>query len=219
MGTRRKDFCIRGLKREELVIAKLLKPGDRSFTAEQVRLIGADGEQLDIVTLTRARDLALQAGLDLVLVSDRANPPVVRIMDYGKLLFEQKKNLKNQRKNNVAQKVKEVKFHINIDKHDYEYKLARGVEFLGKGCKLKVTLMLRGREMAHQDLAFELMDKVMAYLAEYGEADGKPKLLGRNITVFFAPGKKAGRTAEAGRHLPPREDNEQPETDDSDSEE
>ena len=93
------------------------------------------------------------------------------------------------------------------------------MEFLGKGCKLKVTLMLRGREMAHQDLAFELMDKVMAYLAEYGEADGKPKLLGRNITVFFAPGKKAGRTAEAGRHLPPREDNEQPETDDSDSEE
>ena len=219
MGTRRKDFCIRGLKREELVIAKLLKPGDRSFTAEQVRLIGADGEQLDIVTLTRARDLALQAGLDLVLVSDRANPPVVRIMDYGKLLFEQKKNLKNQRKNNVAQKVKEVKFHINIDKHDYEYKLARGVEFLGKGCKLKVTLMLRGREMAHQDLAFELMDKVMAYLAEYGEADGKPKLLGRNITVFFAPGKKSGRAAEAGRHLPPREDNEQPETDESDSEE
>jgi len=219
LGTRRKDFCIRGLKREELVIAKLLKPGDRSFTAEQVRLIGADGEQLDIVTLTRARDLALQAGLDLVLVSDRANPPVVRIMDYGKLLFEQKKNLKNQRKNNVAQKVKEVKFHINIDKHDYEYKLARGVEFLGKGCKLKVTLMLRGREMAHQDLAFELMDKVMAYLAEYGEADGKPKLLGRNITVFFAPGKKSGRAAEAGRHLPPREDNEQPEADDSDSEE
>ena len=140
-------------------------------------------------------------------------------MDYGKLLFEQKKNLKNQRKNNVAQKVKEVKFHVNIDKHDYEYKLARGVEFLGKGCKLKVTLMLRGREMAHQDLAFELMDKVMAYLAEYGEADGKPKLLGRNITVFFAPGKKAGRSAEAGRHLPPREDNEQPETDDVDSEE
>ena len=202
-----------------MVIAKLLKPGDRSFTADQVRLIGADGEQLDIVSFAKARELAQQAGLDLVLVSDRATPPVVRIMDYGKLLFEQKKNLKNQRKNNVAQKVKEVKFHINIDKHDYEYKLARGVEFLGKGCKLKVTLMLRGREMAHQDLAFELMDKVMAYLAEYGEADGKPKLLGRNITVFFAPGKKSGRAAEAGRHLPPREDNEQPETDDTDSEE
>ena len=80
---------------EDQVIAKLLKPGDRSFTAEQVRLIGKDGEQLDIVTLTRARDLAQQAGLDLVLVSDRAVPPVVRIMDYGKLLFEQKKNLKN----------------------------------------------------------------------------------------------------------------------------
>ena len=74
----------------------MLKPGDRSFTAEQVRLIGADGEQLDIVSFAKARDLAAQAGLDLVLVSDRAVPPVVRIMDYGKLLFEQKKNLKKQ---------------------------------------------------------------------------------------------------------------------------
>jgi hypothetical protein len=73
--------------------------------------------------------------------------------------------------------------------------------------------------MAHQDLAFELMDKVMEYLAEYGEADGKPKLLGRNITVYFAPLKKSGRPAEAGRHLPPREENEQPEIEDTDSEE
>ncbi len=199
---------------EDRVIAKLLKPGDRSFTPETVRLIGADGEQLDIVTLAKARELALHAGLDLVLVSDRAVPPVVRIMDFGKLVFEQKKNLKTQRKNNVAQKVKEIKFHINIDTHDYEYKLARGVEFLGKGCKLKVTLMLRGREMAHQDMAFDLMKQVMDYLAAYGEADGKPKLLGRNITVYFAPLKKAqGRPAEAGRHLPPREDDEQLETD------
>ena len=142
---------------------------------------------MDIVSFAKARDLAFQAGLDLVLVSDRAVPPVVRIMDYGKLLFEQKKNLKNQRKNNVAQKVKEVKFHINIDTHDYEYKLARGVEFLNKGCKLKVTLMLRGREMAHQDLAYELMDKIVADLAPYADPDAKPKLLGRNITVNFAP--------------------------------
>ena len=172
---------------EDQVIAKLLKPGDRSFTAEQVRLIGKDGEQLDIVTLTRARDLAQQAGLDLVLVSDRAVPPVVRIMDYGKLLFEQKKNLKAQRKNTAAQKIKEIKFHINIDQHDYDTKLNKAIDFLDKKFRLKVTLALRGREMAHQDMAFELMEKVTEALKEYADADGKPKLLGRNISVNFAP--------------------------------
>ena len=165
----------------------MLKPGDRSFTAEQVRLIGADGEQLDIVSLAKARDLATQAGLDLVLVSDRAVPPVVRIMNFGKLLYEQKKNQKAQRKNTIAQKLKEVKFHINIDQHDYETKINRAIDFIQKKFRLKVTLALRGREMAHQDMAFELMEKVSADLAAYAEADGKPKLLGRNISVNFAP--------------------------------
>ena len=165
----------------------MLKPGDRSFTAEQVRLIGADGEQLDIVSLAKARDLALQAGLDLVLVSDRAVPPVVRIMDYGKLLFEQKKNLKNQRKNNVAQKVKEVKFHINIDQHDYDTKVKKALDFLEKKYRVKITLALRGREMAHQEMAFDLMKKVTEVLTPHADPDGQPKLLGRNISVNFAP--------------------------------
>ncbi len=165
----------------------MLKPGDRSFTAEQVRLVGADGEQMDIVSLSKAHNLAEDAGLDLVVVSDKANPPVVRIMDFGKLQYEQKKNLKMQRKNSAAQKLKEVKFHMNIDTHDYSYKLKHGIDFLKKGCRLKVSLVLRGREMSHKELADDLMNKVMSDLAEYGEADGKPKLLGRNITVTYAP--------------------------------
>ena len=165
----------------------MLKPNDRTFTADQVRLIGPDGEQLDVVTLMRAREMALEAGLDLVLVSDRATPPVLRIMNFGKLQYEQKKNLKAQRKNSAAQKLKEVKFHINIDSHDYETKVKHALDFLEKGCRLKVTLALRGREMAHQDLAYQLMDQVMAELAPHADADGKPKLLGRNISVNFAP--------------------------------
>ena len=169
------------------LIAKLLKHGDRSFTAEQVRLIGAEGEQLDVVSLARAREMAQEAGLDLVLVSDRSTPPVVRIMNYGKLQYEQKKNLKNQRKNNLAQKVKEVKFHVTIDQHDYDFKIKRALEFMEKGCRLKLTLTLRGREMAHQDLAFELINKVIADLSPFGDPDGTPKLLGRNISVNFAP--------------------------------
>ena len=100
-----------------------MKPNDRTFTAPEVRLIGPEGEQLDVVSYARAREMAQDYGMDLVLVSDRATPPVVRIMNFGKLQYEQKKNLKAQRKNQAAQKLKEVKFHVNIDDHDYETKL------------------------------------------------------------------------------------------------
>ncbi len=150
-------------------------------------MISADGEQLGVVSIEHARELAEEAGLDLVAVSEKTDPPVVRIMNFGKLQYEQKKNLKNQKKNNVAQKVKEVKFHVTIDKHDYDFKIKRGIEFMEKGCRLKVTLALRGREMAHQNLAFELMQNVVTELSQYGEADGAPKLLGRNISVNFVP--------------------------------
>ncbi len=165
----------------------MLKPNDRTFTATEVRLIDAEGEQQGVVSLARARELAQEAGQDLVLVSDRTLPPVVRIMNFGKLQYEQKKNLKVQRKNAATQKLKEVKFHVNIDTHDYETKIKHSLDFLEKGCRLKVTLALRGREMAHQDLAFKLMDQVMEQLAPHAEADGRPKMLGRNISVTFAP--------------------------------
>ena len=164
-----------------------MKPNDRSIQLDQVRLIGADGSQLGVVSYARAKELAAEAGEDLVLVSDTSNPPVVRIMNFGKLCYEQKKNLKAQRRNTAAQKIKEIKFHINIDSHDYETKLSKAIEFLGKKARLKITLALRGREMAHQDMAFDLMAKVTEALAPYAEADGKPKLLGRNISVNFAP--------------------------------
>ena len=165
----------------------MLKPGDRSFTADQVRLIGEDGEQLNVVPLSKARELAVEAGLDLVIVSERSTPPVVRIMNFGKLQYEQKKSMKVQRKNNAAQKIKEIKYHINVDTNDYAIKMKRSLEFLEKGYRLKVTLALRGREMAHQDLAYELMNRIVAELAPHADADGKPKLLGRTITVNFAP--------------------------------
>ncbi len=131
--------------------------------------------------------MALEAGLDLVLVSERAIPPVVRIMNFGKLQYEQKKNLKTQRRNNLAQKVKEIKFHINVDDNDYNIKLRHALDFLEKGYRLKLTLQLRGREMSHQDLAYALINRVLAELAPHGEADGTPKLLGKSITVNFAP--------------------------------
>lgn len=163
-----------------------MKPNDRTFTAPEVRLIGPEGEQLDVVSYARRmRWPRITAGA--VLVSDRATPPVVRIMNFGKLQYEQKKNLKAQRKNQAAQKLKEVKFHVNIDDHDYETKLKHALDFLEKGCRLKVTLALRGRDDGPSGLGVQAVDQVMEALAPAADADGKPKMLGRNISVNFAP--------------------------------
>ncbi len=135
--------------------------------------------------------MAIEAKLDLVLVAEKSDPPVCRIMDFGKLTYEQKKNIKAQKKHVITQKLKEVKFHINIDKHDYDYKLKHGFEFLEKGAKVKVTLVFRGREMAHKEIGFELMERIINDLSKHGTAEEKPKLLGRNISVTFSPlGKK-----------------------------
>ena len=173
----------------------MLKPNDRSIQLESVRLIGADGTQLGVVPYDRAKELAVEAGEDLVMVSDTSVPPVVRIMNFGKLCYEQKKNQKAQRKNTIAQKLKEVKFHINIDQHDYETKVKHVQDFFEKGFRVKVTLALRGREMAHQDMAFDLMNRVTEELIPIADPDGKPKMMGRNITVGFTP--KSGTVKKA----------------------
>ncbi len=168
----------------------MLKPGDRAFTNDtEVRVVGADGEQVGLISFSKARSLAAEAGLDLVLVAEKAKPPVCRIMDFGKLQYEQKRNLRMQKKHSHAQKVKEVKFRINIDKHDYDYKIKHAEEFLGKGYKLKATLMFKGREMAHKDIGFELIERVSEDIKEFGVADSKPKLMGRNISLTFSPAK------------------------------
>jgi translation initiation factor IF-3 len=166
-----------------------LKPGDSTVKFSQVRLVGEDGEQMGLVNYADAQAQAQAAGLDLVLVAERSDPPVCRIMDYGKLLFEQKKNLKNQRKKNLTKKVKEVKFHVNVDKHDYEYKIDHAQSFLSKGNKVKITLALRGREMAHKDMAFELMGRITEDLKGCGKSEVTPKFQGRNLSVTFAPDK------------------------------
>ena len=166
-----------------------MKPNDRSIQLESVRLIGVEGDQLGVVPYARAKELAAEAGEDLVLVSDTSNPPVVRIMNFGKLCYEQKKNQKAQRKNNVAQKLKEVKFHINIDQHDYETKLNRALDFLQKKFRLKVTLALRGREMAHQDLGRDVLARFEAAMAPAGVVDKKPVLDGRIMSMVVVPAK------------------------------
>ena len=173
----------------------MLKGNDRTVQLTNVLLIGLDGEQLGVVSYSKAKELAAEAGQDLVMVAERANPPVVRIMNFGKLCYEQKKNQKAQRKVAAAQKVKEVKFHINIDQHDYETKIKHVQDFFEKGFRVKVTLALRGREMAHQDMAYELMNRVVEELVPIADPDGKPKMMGRNISVGFTP--KSGTVKKA----------------------
>ena len=172
-----------------------MKGNDRTVQLTNVLLIGLDGEQLGVVSYSKAKELAVDAGQDLVMVAERANPPVVRIMNFGKLCYEQKKNQKAQRKVAAAQKVKEVKFHINIDQHDYETKIKHVQDFFEKGFRVKVTLALRGREMAHQNMAFDLMNRVTEELIPVADPDGKPKMMGRNITVGFTP--KSGTVKKA----------------------
>ncbi len=169
------------------ISSKLLKKGDKRLSGKKVRLISKDGQQLGIVDFDKALDMAKEAALDLVMVADSADPVVCRIMNFGKLRYEHKKRAREQRKNQYSHKLKEVKFRIRIEDHDYQYKINHAIEFLEKGHKVKATLMFRGREMAHKELGFELIKKVVEDLTEYGVPESEPKMMGRNIIVFFAP--------------------------------
>lgn len=175
---------------EGIRIAKLIRENDRFFKPETVRLIDEEGEQAGIVTFVNARARAKNFGLDLVIVAEHSDPPVVRIMDYNKLVYDQKKKIKDQKKKQSNHKVKEVKFRLNIEKHDYDYKIKHAIEFLTKEHKVKVSLMFRGREMAHKELGFDLIKKIEDDLKESGTLDGVAKLAGRNIVVSFSPKKK-----------------------------
>ena len=162
-------------------------------------------------------------GLDLIEIAPQANPPVCRIADYGKFRYELSKHDKD-RKQNAAGKVKEIKFRVNIDHHDYVTKLRRGEEFLDKGNKLKLVLQFRGRENAHKELGLELMNKVREDLSSMGHVDMEPKLVGRAVSMTMSPlpsGKRKRKFApmrdqeladleEADRMSATEEDDEEP---------
>ena len=150
-------------------------------------MIGATGEQLGVMKLAPACQKAREAGLDLVLVAENATPPVCRIQDFGKLVYEQKKKLKDQKKNSAAQKTKEIKFRLHIDTNDYGVKIKHAKEFLADGNNLRVTLMFKGREMAHQEMGFELINRVIEDLKEDCVVDSPAKLFGKNIQISFNP--------------------------------
>jgi len=165
-------------------------PINENISAREVRLIGADGEQIGIVSIDEALQGAEEAKLDLVEISADANPPVCRIMDYGKHLFEKKKQVAAAKKNQKQVQVKEVKFRPGTEEGDYQVKLRNLVRFLSDGDRAKVSLRFRGREMAHQELGMELLKRVETDLAEYGSVEQHPKMEGRQLIMVIAPKKK-----------------------------
>ncbi|SDU05915.1 bacterial translation initiation factor 3 (bIF-3) [Halopseudomonas salegens] len=165
-------------------------PINENITATEVRLIGADGEQIGIVSIQEAMTAAEEVKLDLVEISPDAEPPVCRIMDYGKHLFEKKKQQAAARKNQKQIQIKEVKFRPGTEEGDYKVKLRNLIRFLSDGDKAKVSLRFRGREMAHQELGMELLKRVEADLLEYGTVEQHPKMEGRQLMMILAPKKK-----------------------------
>jgi len=159
------------------------------ITAPKVRLIGADGEQVGIVSLTEAMQAATDAELDLVEIVPTAEPPVCRVMDYGKFLFEENKKRHAAKKKQKQVQVKEVKFRPGTDIGDYQVKLRNLIRFLQNGDRVKVTLRFRGREMAHQELGLQLLQRVEEDLKDYGTVEQRPKMEGRLMVMVVAPKK------------------------------
>lgn len=145
---------------------------------------------MGVVTPQRGMDIAEQAGLDLVEISPNATPPVCKVMDYGKYKYEQQKRESEARKKQTTIDVKEVKFRPNTDTHDYDVKMKNVVKFLEKGNKVKVTLRFRGREMAHQNLGRELLERVASDVQEIGKIENMPKMEGRQMVMMIGPNPK-----------------------------
>lgn len=163
---------------------------NRQIRAPKVRVIDHNGDQIGVIPVQDAQRRAESAGLDLVEVSPNANPPVCKIIDYGKFRYDQTKREKESKKAQHVIKVKEIKVRPNIDTHDMETKMRHAREFLEKGNKVKFTCMFRGREMAHTEFGEELMNKIMAGLEDVATVETPPKRFGRILSMVMAPGAK-----------------------------
>jgi translation initiation factor IF-3 len=169
--------------------------------AKEIRVIDADGNQLGILTPFDAIKKAREQNLDLVEISATANPPVCRIMDYGKFLYEQEKKERAAKKNQKQIVLKEVKFSVNVDEHDYVTKRNHVLRFLGDGDKVKASLRFRGREMAHQNLGRNVLERLIKEVGEKGIVEFRPRMEGNTMHAIMAPPK----------HVPGAKKSEKPE--------
>jgi translation initiation factor IF-3 len=168
-----------------LIAKKQTQRLNEEITAQKVRLISVDGEQLGIVSTEKALEIAADDGLDLMEVSPNADPPVCRVLNYGKLKYEEKKKIQINKKKQHVIKVKEIRVRPRIDTHDLMTKLNMGRKFLSDGCKLKITLIFRGRELSRIDLGKDVMDRVIEDLSDIAEIEKDIPLEGRRMSIIF----------------------------------
>lgn len=160
---------------------------NEQITASEVRVVGADGEVIGVISVEEGIEKAYDAGLDLVEVSPNAEPPVCKILDYGKFKYEAQKKANEARKKQKVIEVKEIKMRPNIDDHDYDVKMRNVKRFIGDGDKVKMTIRFRGREMAHQELGLAVLERVKAEMDELAKVEQFPKTEGRMMTMVLAP--------------------------------
>lgn len=160
---------------------------NESIRAREVRLIDENGQNVGVVSKFDAMERATQAGLDLVEVSPDAEPPVCKILDFGKYKYQEQKKAAEARKNQKIVEIKEIKMRPSIDDHDYDVKMKAIRRFFEEGDKVKVTLRFRGREMAHQELGYQLLQKVKGELLEISKVESEPRLEGRQMVMVLAP--------------------------------
>jgi translation initiation factor IF-3 len=160
---------------------------NRQIRISPVRVIGAEGDQLGIMSVEEALGAAEELGLDLVEVAPEARPPVCRIMDYGKFKYEQARKARQARKKQHQIQIKEVKFRPGIEEHDFEFKIRHAKRFLDEGNKVKATMMFRGRQMAHPEYGREVLKQVAATLEDIGKVESYPSMEGRTMTMIIAP--------------------------------
>lgn len=160
---------------------------NEGIRAKEVRLIGSDGNQVGIVSRNEALSAAFDQELDLVCISPKADPPVCKIMDYGKYKYEEEKRAKEAKKKQAVITIKEIRMSPNIDTHDLQTKANNAIKFLKAKDRVKVTIRFRGREMAHQNQGREVLDDFAELVKDYGQVDRKPKMEGRNMSMFLSP--------------------------------
>lgn len=195
---------------------KGLRRNDRIRAAE-VRVIGPEGTNIGVMPPKKALELAKNVGLDLIEVSPAARPPVCRILDFGKFLYEESKKAKDTKQHST--KMKEVKFRVSIDSHDFETKLRRAENFLHHGNKVKLTLQFRGRENEHRELGFNRVNLAKDELAGVSTADSPPRLVGRQVTAILSPLPEGKRKLKFNRHDVALDTSEEHDDDDFEEEE
>ena len=180
-------LCIRAFFRRCFTIATAVHQINEEITDKEIRLIGNEGEQLGIMSADEALRIAAERELDLVKIAPGSNPPVCKIMDYGKYRFEQAKKEKDAKKNQRVIEIKEIRMSPGIGDNDFNTKLKNGQKFLNDGNRVKVSVRFRGREMAHTDIGEVLLRNFAEKCADIANLDKAPKLEGRNMSMFLSP--------------------------------